>query len=86
MRFHVVGVGQHLHARADGHVAGDVDAAALDVDQAHAAVAGDGQVRVPAEIGDEHAVLERDLQDRLVLARLDCLPVYEDFRHSRFPS
>ena len=86
VRLDVVGVGEHLHAGADRHVAGDVEPAALDLHEAHAAVAGRRQVRVPAEVRHEHAVLERHLQDRLVLARLDRLPVQEDFRHSRFPS
>ena len=82
---HVVRVGEHLHAGADGHVAGDVEAAAFDFDQAHAAVAGRRQLLVPAEVRDEVAVRARDLHHGLVGVRLDGLPVYEDFRHSRFP-
>ena len=38
------------------------------------------------KFGMKCAVRERDLQHGLVRARLDGLPVYEDLRHSRFPS
>ena len=86
VRLHFLGFGEDFHAGAHGHVAGDVEAAAFDFDQAHAAVAGDREVGVPAEIRDEMAVRHGDLHDGLVRISLDGLPVYKDFRHSRFPS
>jgi len=39
VRLDVVGIGEHLHAGAHRHVARDVESAALDLHQAHAAVA-----------------------------------------------
>ena len=85
VRLHFRRVREHLHALGNGHVAGDVESAAFDLDQAHAAIADDRQLRMPAEIRDEMAVLARDLHDGLVVASLDGLTVYEDLRHSRFP-
>ncbi len=82
-----VGVRQHAQALAHRHVARDLDpAAVLDLDRAHAAVAGHRQLRMPAEVGNEEAVGARGLHHRLVALRVDGLPVYEDARHSRFPS
>ena len=54
VRPHELGVGEHAQALGHRHVAGDLDpAAALDLHDADAAVAGDRQLRVPAEVRDE---------------------------------
>ena len=79
-------VGEYLHALLDGHVAGDVQPAVIDLDHADAAVAGHRQRRVPAEMRDLDAGRARRLDHGLVRTGFDRLPVYENGRHSRFPS
>ena len=66
-----VGLGRLLGVRVDHHavpstcgVAGDLELGhLLDLDQAHAAVAVHGEVRVPAEAGDADPELLRGLDD-----------------------
>jgi hypothetical protein len=69
MRLDLVRLREHLHARAHGHVAGNVEAAAFDLDEAHAAVAGDRQLRDASRNTDVMAVRQRHLHDGLVRAR-----------------
>ncbi len=84
VRPHELGVGQHPQALGHRQVACDFHpAAALDLNGADAAIAGDRQLRVPAEVRDEEAVRLRGLHDRLVVGGHDRLPVDEDLRHGR---
>jgi len=69
-----VGLDDHALARHDR--AGGLDAPhLLDLDQAHAAARERGQVVVVAEVGDVDPRLDRGVQDRLALGRLDLAAV-----------
>jgi hypothetical protein len=84
---HELRVGQHAQALGRGHVARDLDPAApLDLHDAHAAAAGDRERRVVAEVRKVDAALERRREHGLPVLGRDRAPVYEDLRHSRFPS
>jgi hypothetical protein len=87
MLAHELGVGEHAQAFGGRHVAGDLDpAAALDLHDAHAAAAGDGERRVIAEVGKSQPLASAACEHALPAFRLDRASVYEDLRHSRFPS
>jgi hypothetical protein len=63
-----------------GHGAGgDGLGGLLDLDEAHAAVAGDGEAAVVAEARDVHAGHLAGLEHRHALGNLHRVPVHEDF-------
>ena len=83
---HQFGIGLHAQPLADRHIAGDLDPAApLDLNRADPAVAGDRELRMPAEIRHLDAVRDRRFDHGLVAFGLNRPAVYEDFRHSSWP-
>jgi len=73
-------------AHAHGAGGGGLRRAALDLDQAHSAVAGDRQTLVETETGNLRTGLFRRLKQRVVVGYLDLFPVDLDLSHAVFRS